>query len=89
MLICRARTQLNYKRVEFHLYDLAGTIGADVMICDRTAPPYFESGWDVATSPGECEGAKHALNGAIATTVPLVMTTLGKLGPSAGDSCRV
>ena len=32
------------KRVDFHLVDLAGSIGADVMIVDPTAPSYVRRG---------------------------------------------
>ena len=28
------------------MFDLAGSIGADVMITDPTAPSYVERGWD-------------------------------------------
>ena len=75
---------VNGKRVDFHLVDLAGSIGADVMTVDLTAPSYIRRGLDEATLMSDCEVAKrnkHVLNGA--TMVPLVMTTFGKLGPSA------
>jgi hypothetical protein len=75
---------VNGKRVDFHVFDLTGSIGADVMITDPTAPSYLERGWDEARLLRECENAKrakHVLNGA--TMVPLVMTTFGKLGPAA------
>ena len=45
---------------------------------------YVERGWDESRLLRECERAKrekHVLNGA--TMIPLVMTTFGKLGPSA------
>lgn len=48
---------------------------------DSTAPSYIERDWDEAWLLRECEDAKHVLNGA--TVVPLVMTTLGELSPSA------
>ena len=72
------------RRVDFHVFDLAGSIGADVMITDPTAPSYVERGWDESRLLRECERAKrvkHVLNGA--TMIPLVMTTFGKLGPCA------
>ena len=75
---------VNGRRVDFHVFDLAGSIGADVMITDPTAPSYVERGWDESRLLRECERAKrvkHVLNGA--TMIPLVMTTFGKLGPSA------
>ena len=74
---------VNGKHVDFHLFDMAGSIGADVMIVDPTAPCYVRRGMDEASLLSECEGAKrnkHVLNGA--TMVPLVVTTFGKLGPS-------
>ena len=75
---------VNGRRVDFHVFDLAGSIGADVMITDPNAPSYVETGWDESRLLRECERAqreKHVLNGA--TMIPLVMTTFGKLGPSA------
>ena len=54
------------------------------MIVDPTAPYYVRRGMDEARLFGEGEGAKrnkHVLYGA--TMVPLVVTTYGKLGPSA------
>ena len=75
---------VNGRRVDFHVFDLAGSIGADVMITDPTAPSYVERGWDESRLLRECERAKrekHVLNGG--TMIPLVMTTFGKLGPSA------
>ena len=58
---------VNGKRVDFHLFDLAGSIGADVLIVDPTTPCYAERGLDEATLLSKCEGAKrdkHVLNGA-------------------------
>ena len=75
---------VNGKHVDFHLVHIAGGIGADVMIVDPTAPSYVRRGLDEARLISDCEVAKrnkHVLNGA--TMVPLVMTTFGKLGPSA------
>ena len=75
---------VNGRRVDFHVFDLAGSIGADVMIADPTAPSHVEKGLDESRLLRECERAKrekHVLNGA--TMIPLVMTTFGKLGPSA------
>ena len=66
------------------MFDMAGSVGADVMITDPTAPSYVQRGWDESRLLRECERAKrekHVLNGA--TMIPLVMTTFGKLGPSA------
>ena len=37
---------VNSKRVNFHVFDLAGSIDADVMITDPTAPSYVQKGWD-------------------------------------------
>ena len=34
----------NSKRADFHLFDLAGSMGADVMIIDPTAPSHVEQG---------------------------------------------
>ena len=77
---------VNGRRVDFHVFDMAGSIGADVMITDPTAPSYVERGWDESRLLRECERAKrekHVLHGA--TMIPLVMTTFGKLG----RTCRV
>ena len=35
---------VNGKRVDFHVFDLAGSVGADVMITDPTAPTYTQRG---------------------------------------------
>ena len=67
---------VNGKRVDFHVFDLAGSIGADVMITDPTAPFYVQRGWDESRLLRECERAKrenHVLNGD--TMIPLCMTT--------------
>ena len=75
---------VNGKRVDFHLVDLAGSIGADVMIVDPIAPSYVEPGLDEASLFSGCIDTKrnqHVLNGA--TMFPLVVTTFGKLGPVA------
>ena len=74
----------NGKCVDFHLVDLAGSARADVMIVDPNAPSYVERGLDGASLFSECYDTKrnkHVLNGA--NMVPLVVTTFGKLGPSA------
>ncbi len=73
---------VNGKRVDFHVFDLSGSVGADNMIVDPTAPSY--SGYSEAGLFAKFEKMKrdkHVLHGA--TMVPLVMTTFGKLGPSA------
>ena len=75
---------VNGKRVDFHMFDLAGSIGANAMIVDPTAPSYAGRGWNEVRLLSECECAKrnkHVLNGV--TMVLLVMLTFGKLGPSA------
>ena len=75
---------VNGRRVDFLVFDFAGSIGADVMITDPTVPSYVEKGWDESRLLREFERAKrekHVLNGA--TMIPLVMTTFGKLGSSA------
>ena len=75
---------VNGQRVDFHLFDMSGSVSADVIIVDPTAPCYVRHGLDEARLFSECEGgkrSKHVLNGA--TMVPLVVLTLGKLGPSA------
>ena len=74
---------VNGKCVDFHVFDLTGSIGADVMIPDPAGPSYVQKGWDESSLLRECERAKrekHVLNGS--TMIPLVMTTFGKLGPS-------
>ena len=50
---------VNGRRVDFHVFDLAGSIGADVMITDPTAPSYVERGWDESRLLRECERAKR------------------------------
>ena len=68
-----------HKRLDFHVFDVAGSSGVDVMITDPTAPSYIQRGWDESRLMRECERTKrekHVLNGA--TMNPLVMTTLGK-----------
>ena len=37
---------VNGRRVDFHVFDLAGSTGADVMIADPTSPSYVQKGWD-------------------------------------------
>ena len=64
---------VNGKRVDFHVFDLAGSIDADVMITDPAAPSCVQKGWDKDRLLRECERAKrdeHVLNGA--TMIPLV-----------------
>ena len=72
------------KRVDLHLFDIAGSVGVDVMKVDPTAPCYVQRGMDEARLFSECERAKcnkHVLIGA--TLVSLVVTTFGKPGLSA------
>ena len=54
------------KSVDFHLFDMAGSIGAVVMIVDPTASCYVKRDLDEARLLPECEGGKrnkHVLNG--------------------------
>ena len=37
---------VNGKRVDFHVLDLAGSIGADVAVTDPIAPSYVQKGSD-------------------------------------------
>ena len=72
----------NGKRVDLHVFDMSGSIGADATIVDTTAPSY--RGMDVCAifrkfEKQKCD--KHVLEGA--TFVPLVMSTYGKLAPAA------
>ena len=56
---------VNGKRVDFHVFDLAGSIGADVMITDPNAPSYVQKGLDESRLLRERERAKrekHVLN---------------------------
>ena len=69
---------VNGRRVDFHVFDMAGSIGADVMITDPAAPSYVQRGWDESRLLRECERAKrekHVLNGA--TMIPLLDCALG------------
>ena len=52
-------TLINGKRVDFHMFDLAGSIGADVMLVDPTAPSCVERGSDEASFFSEWEDAKR------------------------------
>ena len=45
---------VNGERVDFHVVDMAGSIGADVVFLDPTAPWYVESGLDEASLFSEC-----------------------------------
>ena len=59
---------VNGMRVHFHLFDMAGSIRADVMIVDPTAPCHVQRGMDEASLFSECECAKrnrHVLNGVV------------------------
>ena len=59
---------VNGKHVDVHVFDLAGSIGADVMISDPTAPSCVQKGWDGSRLLRECERAQrdmHVLNGAM------------------------
>ena len=61
-LICRvflALALVNGRRVDFHLFDMAGSVGADVTIVDPTAPCYVKRGLDEARLLRECEAGKH------------------------------
>ena len=60
------------KRVDVHVFDMAGSIGADAMMTDPTASSYVQKGWDESGLLRECERAKrskHVLNGAT-TMIP-------------------
>ena len=61
------------------MFDLAGSIGADVMIVDPTAPSCVERGLDEARlfTSQDAKHKKHVSNGA--TMVPLAVTTFGFL----------
>ena len=41
---------VNGRRVDFHVFDLGGSIGADVMITDPTVSSYVQKGWDESRS---------------------------------------
>ena len=73
---------INGKRVDFHVFDLSGSVGADVMVFDPTCPSYEGKAESTMFELFEkAKREKHVLNGA--SMVPLVMTTFGKLGPVA------
>jgi hypothetical protein len=78
----RMYTDTNGKHVEFHVFDLSGSVGADDMIVDPTAPSY--SGLDEAQLNRKCEREKHG-----ATRMPLVMTGFDTLGFLLRTTCRV
>ena len=50
---------VNGRRVAFHLFDLAGCIGAGVMITYPTAPSCVETGWDESRLLRKCWRAKR------------------------------
>jgi hypothetical protein len=73
---------MNGKRVDFHVFDLSGSIGADVMVVDPTCPTYRDMDEvELFRKFETSKRVKHVLHGA--TMVPLVMSSFGKLGPSA------
>ena len=50
---------VNGKRVDFHVVDLAGSVGVDVT---TTAPSYMQRGRDEARLISECEFGQHNKN---------------------------
>jgi hypothetical protein len=65
-----------------HVFDLSGSIGADVMIVHSTAPSYSSLDVDQLFKKYETlQHGKHVLKGP--TMIPLVMNSFGKLGPAA------
>lgn len=46
---------VNGESANFHVFDLAGSIGAVAMIADPTAPSYIRRSWDEARLLLECE----------------------------------
>ena len=67
----------NGKRSGFHLVDLPGGIGTDVMIVDPSALSHVDRGFDEARFFSECEDAKrnkHASNGAISVARDAMVT---------------
>lgn len=67
---------VNGKHADFHVIDLAGSAGADVIITNPTAPSHLQRCWDEVRSIRKCEQAKwgkHVLSEV--TMVPLVLTT--------------
>ena len=80
---------VNGMRVDFHEFDVAGSVGADVMITDPTAPTYIQRGWDEGRLIRVYERAKrdkHVSNGA--TTVPSVTITLANYVLLLRLTCR-
>ena len=49
---------VNGKRVDFHLFAIAGSVGANDMIADPAAPCYVNRGLDEARLFSEFEGGK-------------------------------
>ena len=64
------------------MFDLAGSIGADVMIVDPAAPSYVEKGWDEARLFSRLSVTSMFSNGT--AMVPLVISTFSKMGPAQG-----
>jgi hypothetical protein len=71
---------VNGKRVD--VLHVSGSVGCDVTIVDPTCPSYLGKSESALFRKAEqAKTRKHVLNGA--ATVPLVMSTFGKLGPAA------
>jgi hypothetical protein len=93
MLICKGDSRLdpsllNGKRVDFHVCDLSGSIGADVMIVDPTATAYSSlDDVQLFRKYETLKRKKHVLNGA--TMIPLVMPALANLALLLRVTCRV
>ena len=64
------------------MFDTSGSVACDVRIVDPTEPFYLGKPEAVMFRDAElAKSRKHVRNGA--TTVPVVMSTSGKLGPAA------
>jgi hypothetical protein len=68
--------------VDFHVFDTSGSVGCDVTTVDPACPSYLGKSESVLFREAEqAKTRKHVLNCAI--MVPLVTSTVGKLGPGA------
>ena len=81
---------VRFEKLLVRVYIRPGSIGADVMIVDSTAPSYVERCWNEVRLFSEGKRGKrnkHVTNGA--TMVPSVMSNSAKWVLLLRASCRV